>query len=219
VRERKEDAYWRLAKRSGYRSRAAFKLQQIDARYGVLGRGFIVVDLGCAPGGWSQVAAEAVGTQGAVIGVDLSRVTRLKGVAFLRGDITDPKTIEAVQSEVGRSVARMKGARGRAADAVLSDMSPNISGVYSVDQAKSLVLAGRAFGAASKLLHPGGHFVVKVFEGEDFHPFLQEVRQAFAFVKVHAPPASRKQSSEIYIVAKGFRPPPGRKRRAVREEE
>ena len=211
VRERKQDAYYRLAKRTGYRSRAAFKLQQIASRYGVLRRGAVVVDLGCAPGGWSQVAREMVGEQGLVVGVDLARTAPLPGVRFLRGDITRAETLDAVRAELRR--------RGGRADVLISDLSPNISGVYSVDQAKSVVLAGRALSAARALLRPKGHLVVKVFEGEDFSTFLREVRSAFYHVKVFAPPATRKQSSEVYIVAKGFRGGGRRVSRPSREEE
>jgi 23S rRNA (uridine2552-2'-O)-methyltransferase len=218
VRERKQDAYYRLAKRTGYRSRAAFKLQQIASRYGVLRRGCVVVDLGCAPGGWSQVAREAVGEEGLVVGIDLARAAPLPGVRFLRADMALPETLEAVRAEIRGASSVSRGAARGKADVVLSDMSPNISGVYSVDQAKSVVLAGKALGAARALLRPGGHFVVKVFEGEDFHWLLTQVRTSFAYVKVYAPPATRKQSSEVYIVAKGYR---GRDRRrhGPREEE
>lgn len=216
MRERRKDAFWRRAKREGYRSRAAFKLKQIAARYGLLRRGDVVVDLGCAPGGWTQAALEIVGEGGAVVGVDLSRVAPLPPARFVRGDMADPKTLEAVRAEL-RAVLEL-GARGKApqVDAVVSDMSPNISGVYSLDQARSVALAGKALAAARALLRPGGRFCVKVFEGEDFQRLLKDVRASFAFVKVHAPEASRKQSSEVYIVARGFRPGA---RRARSEEE
>lgn len=219
VRERKADPYYRLAKRTGYRSRAAFKLQQIHARFGVLRKGFAVVDLGCAPGGWSQVAAELVGPSGVVVGVDLARVARLPSARFLRGDVTDPRTVYAVREELARARGLKAGQPFLGADAVLSDMSPNISGIYSVDQARSVVLARAALGAARALLRPGGNFAVKVFEGEDFDSMLEAVEAVFRFVKVHAPPASRKQSSEVFIVAKGFRGGRAVPRRRARSEE
>jgi 23S rRNA (uridine2552-2'-O)-methyltransferase len=204
VRQRRDDAYWKKAKREGYRSRAAYKLQQIQGRYRVLQRGDRVVDLGCAPGGWTQAALEVVGERGAVVGVDLDRVRPLEGAAFIRGDMRKAETLEDVRRALGGP-----------ADAVLSDMSPNISGMYGVDQARSVVLARMALQAARSLLRPGGTFCAKVFEGEDFAPFLKEVRASFAFVKVHAPAASRKESSEVYVVARRFRPG----RRGSSEEE
>ncbi len=220
VRQRRDDSYWKAAKRTGYRSRAAFKLQQIAKRYGVLKRGFVVVDLGAAPGGWSQVAVEAVGESGAVVAVDLDRVPPMPGLRTVRGDVTKPETIERLRREVAES----RGGSQDGADLVLSDMAPNISGIYSVDQARSVVLAGKALAAARDLLRPGGHLVVKVFEGEDFSRFLATVRSEFAFVKVYNPPASRKQSSEVYVVAKGRRTkrrrgPAHRGRGRRREEE
>jgi 23S rRNA (uridine2552-2'-O)-methyltransferase len=217
VRQRRDDAYWKAAKRRGYRSRAAYKLQQIARRYGVLRKGSFVVDLGAAPGGWSQVAAEAVGPDGGVVAVDLSRVPPLAGVRVVRGDVTAPETRERVRLEL----AAARGGSAEGADVVLSDMAPNISGIYSVDQARSVVLAKTALEAAGALLRPGGHLVVKVFEGEDFARFLESVRRRFAFVKVYNPPASRKQSSEVYVVAKGMRPGGrrGARRRAGRHEE
>lgn len=211
VRQRRDDAYWKAAKRTGYRSRAAYKLQQIVKRYGVLRAGHVVVDLGAAPGGWSQVAAQVVGERGAVVAVDLDRMSPIEGVRALRGDMTDPETLERVRGEVRKA----RGGGTARADVVLSDMSPNISGIYSVDQARSVALARRALEAARALLRPGGGLVVKVFEGEDFHRLLEDVRRQFASARVYNPPASRKQSSEVYIVAKGLRPP-GRRRAAPR---
>lgn len=205
VRERREDAYWRRAKREGYRSRAAFKLKQIAARYALLRRGDLVVDLGCSPGGWTQAALEIVGQSGGVVGVDLARFSPLPPARFVRGDMTDSKTLEAVRGELRDLLGIGAGGKPPRVDTVISDMSPNISGVYSLDQARSVALAGKALAAARALLRPGGRFCVKVFEGEDFHQLLKDVRASFAFVKVHAPEASRKQSSEVYIVAKGFR--------------
>ena len=216
VRERKSDAFYKMAKRSGYRSRATFKLKQISARYGLLRKGFVVVDLGAAPGGWSQAALEFVGPSGAVVGVDLVRVAPLPPARFIRGDMTRRETLRSIKEEIRRALALPPDAPTPGVDAVISDMSPNISGVYSVDQARSLVLASKALGAARGLLRPGGNFCTKVFEGEDFAGILKEVEGSFAFVKVHAPIASRKASSEVYIIAKGFR---GGKRKARIQEE
>ena len=209
VQQRRSDAYWKKAKREGYRSRAAYKLQQIQARYGVLRRGDRVVDLGCAPGGWTQAALEIVGERGAVVGVDLDKVQKLPPATFVKGDMTKPETLAAVKVALG----------GSGAEAVISDMSPNISGMYSVDQARSVMLARMALRTARELLQPGGTFVAKVFEGEDFAGFLAEVKRSFRFVKVHAPPASRKESSEVYVVAKRFKGAADKARPARREEE
>lgn len=207
MRERRDDAFWKKAKREGYRSRAAYKLMQIQARYRIIRRGALVVDLGAAPGGWSQAALEMVGARGGVIGVDLDKVRRLPPARFIRGDMTKAETLDEVRQEL-----RELRPTGRGADAVISDMAPNISGVYSVDQARSVVLSKKALGTARALLRPGGNFCVKVFEGEDFAKLLADVRRSFAFVKVHAPEASRAQSSEVYVVAKGFREGKGPRR-------
>jgi 23S rRNA (uridine2552-2'-O)-methyltransferase len=222
ARQRRDDPYWRAAKRTGYRSRAAFKLQQIVQRYGVVRRGFVVVDLGAAPGGWTQVALEVVGEAGAVVAVDLSRVAPMPGARVVRGDVTAPGTLEAVRREVRAAREGQPGAHSPdRADVVLSDMSPNISGIYSLDQARSIILAGRALDAARELLRPGGHLVVKVFEGEDFKQFLEAVRGEYGFVKVYNPPASRKQSSEVYVIAKARKRnrAASRRGRGTREEE
>lgn len=199
MRQRRDDGFWKKAKREGYRSRAAYKLMQIQDRYRILRRGSLVVDLGAAPGGWSQAALEIVGERGGVIGVDLDKIRKLPPARFIKGDMTKPETLTQVRAEM----ADLRPT-GRGADAVISDMSPNISGVYSVDQARSVVLSKKALGTARALLRPGGSFLVKVFEGQDFAGLLADVRRSFSFVKVHAPEASRAQSSEVYIVAKGF---------------
>lgn len=202
VRERRDDAYYKKAKREGYRSRAAFKLKQIDRKYDVLREGDRVVDLGAAPGGWTQVAVEAVGPAGAVVGVDLDPITPLEGAVFLRGDMTRPETAREVAERIGGE-----------ADVVISDMSPNISGNYSVDHARSVHLCREALRFAGRALRPGGRFVVKVFEGDLFKDFYDEVGEAFQFHKAYSPPASRNASSEIYVIAKGFKGESPKRRR------
>lgn len=208
VRQRRDDAYWKRAKRQGFRSRAAFKLQQISERYDLVREGDVVVDLGCAPGGWTQAALQLVGNRGLVVAVDIDRVAPLPPARFVRGDMTKPETLAGVR----------KALAGAHADVVISDMSPNISGVYSVDQARSLMLAKKALETARVLLRPGGRFVAKAFEGEDFSWLLKQIQSSFAFVKIYSPPASRKASSEVYIVAKGFGRARGKKQQ-MREEE
>jgi len=197
-RPRKRDGYSAKAKREGYRSRAAYKLLQINSRFYLIRGGYAVVDLGAAPGGWSQVAASLVGEDGVVIAVDVLHMRPLPGVRFIRGDVRDEKTLLAVVEALGEE--------GREyADVVISDMAPNTSGVYSLDHARSIDLAEAALRFASEILRPGGNFVCKVFQGDMMPHLLRRVRRSFRMVKVHVPPATRKGSAEQYVVAKGFR--------------
>jgi len=195
-RERKREHFYRMAKRAGYRSRAAYKLEQLSERYDLLRRGDVVVDLGAAPGGWLQVAREAVGSGGFVLGVDLQEIAKLPypNVKTLVANITDVST----PGLIGNNLPR-------AADVVLSDASPKISGVWSVDHARSVELARAALTIAERVLAPGGRSLIKVFQGEFFEDFVGEVREKFEFVKISKPPASRKGSAEAYVIAKGFK--------------
>jgi 23S rRNA (uridine2552-2'-O)-methyltransferase len=193
--EKKKEHFYQEAKRVGYRARSAFKLQQIQKRFHLIPKNGIVVDLGAAPGGWSQVAKELVGDQGIVIGIDLSSIKPSDGIIFLQGDVTKPTTLDEIKELIA----------GKNPDVVLSDMSPDISGNYSVDQARSAWLCDNAFHVAAHLLRPGGHFICKIFEGEDTKAFLEKVKQHFTVVKTFSPEASRKSSSEVYIVAKSFK--------------
>jgi 23S rRNA (uridine2552-2'-O)-methyltransferase len=195
--EKKKEHFYKEAKRTGYRARSAFKLQQIQKRFQLIQQGGIVVDLGAAPGGWSQVAQELVGEHGLVIGVDLSMIQPLENVKFIKGDVTQPDTIDHIKNLMN----------GKDADVVLSDMSPNISGNYSVDQARSAWLCDSALRIADQLLKQGGHFICKIFEGEDTKDYLEKVKQRFAVVKTFSPEASRKSSSEVYIIAKVYKRP------------
>lgn len=196
LRERSKDAWYKLAKKQGWRTRASFKLIQLDERHDIIHHGDRVVDLGAAPGGWSQVAIELVGPEGRVVGVDLDKIEPMDGVTFLRGDMTDPNT-----------VARVLEVTGGVADVVISDMSPNISGAYATDHARSIYLCEQALAFAEKTLVRGGNFVCKVFEGDLFPRFLSRTREVFEDVKVANPPASRAASSEVYVVARGFKGP------------
>ena len=193
--EKKREHFYKQAKKEGYRARSAFKLKQIQNRFRVLKQGNTVIDLGAAPGGWSQVAKEIVGEKGTVIGIDLLPVQSLEGVIFIEGDMTDDESIQKIKSLIN----------DKEADTILSDMSPDISGNYSVDQARSIQLCEQAFKTCNELLKPGGNFVCKVFVGEDFQEFLQKIKKQFQAVKQFSPQASRKTSSEIYIVAKSFK--------------
>jgi 23S rRNA (uridine2552-2'-O)-methyltransferase len=193
VEEHRRDPYTRRAKAGDLRSRSAFKLQQINKRFRVMHRGDAVLDLGCAPGGWSQVATGVVGPKGIVVGVDLDEVEPMPGFIFVRGDL---------QHETTQAAARACLA-GRTADVVLSDMSPNISGTYGLDHFRSMQLAKLAVDFGMPLLAEGGHLVIKVFEGADVQAFVSRVRTRFGRVKRFRPDATRKASSEAYVVALG----------------
>ncbi len=194
----RKDHYYNKAKQQGYRSRAAYKLKQLDELENVISRGDTVVDLGAAPGGWLQVAAEEVGPEGTVIGVDLQRISEFDDdelndrIETIRGDMTQERTR-----------ARVIDAAGGSVDAVVSDMAPNMSGEYSLDQARSLHLARQAAETAFELLDSGGDFVVKVFEGPDVDAFRSDLESEFKYLRVTSPKASRKESSELYFIGKG----------------
>lgn len=192
VKGRKHDRYYRAAKRQDYRSRAAIKLSQIDRDYGLFRPGAVVVDLGAAPGGWSQIARERVGPRGRVLAVDRVRMAPIDGVEFLRGDFTDPK-VQAVLFET----------IGKPADVVVSDMAPHLSGNRTYDTARTLELAEAARSFAVRVLRPGGSFLVKVFQGEGYRGFLERVAQDFGGVKGVKPKASAPGSAEIYVLAMG----------------
>lgn len=191
MHEHLTDPYVKRARREGYRSRAAYKLQEIDARDRLFRSGMTVVDLGAAPGGWSQVAAERVGPRGRVVAVDLLEMQPVPGVEFVRGDFRE----EAV-------AARLLELAG-GVDLVISDMAPNISGVSETDQWRSIELADLALEFACKALKPQGQFLVKVFHGAGFQQFLKEMRARFGKVAVRKPGASRERSSETYLLGTG----------------
>ena len=191
------DEYYNRAKQEGYRSRSAYKLIQLDDLEDLLAPGDTVVDLGAAPGGWLQVAAAAVGEAGTVIGVDFQRIDPLEDdhgatVETIRGDVTDPDTLERIREIAGGPV-----------DVVLSDMAPNVTGEFSLDQARSLHLARTASDLALELLAPGGHLVVKVFQGPDVGALREDLEAEFRYVRVTAPDATREASSEVYLIGKG----------------
>jgi 23S rRNA (uridine2552-2'-O)-methyltransferase len=193
--EKKREFFYNEAKRQGYRARSSFKLKQLQKRFTIIHPGDLVIDLGAAPGGWSQIAQELTGPTGHVIGIDLHHIQPLDTTIFIQGDITEPAT----QHELEQQMPKAK------ADVILSDMSPNISGNYSVDQARSAWLCEQALSIAKTFLRDGGTFICKLFEGEDSPQFLEHVKDAFTHVKQYNPQASRKSSSEKYIVGKYFR--------------
>ena len=187
-RRGRTDAFQKRARREGYRSRSVYKLMDIQKRSNIFRKDDTVLDLGAAPGGWSQIALEYIGEDGKLVGMDLQHILPLKGAQFLQGDIREPETRKELEKLVPK------------ADVVLSDMSPNLSGNYSVDQARSLELSTLALEIASE--REANSFVVKVFEGSDFQDFRKAVIDEFGSVRTLSPEASRKQSSEVYLIAK-----------------
>jgi 23S rRNA (uridine2552-2'-O)-methyltransferase len=194
--EQKRDSYHRMAKERGYRSRAAFKLKQLNERFRFLENAKHVLDIGAAPGGWLQVAREAVGEEGLVVGVDLDKIRSLglENVKTVVGDIMEAETFERIKELLPDRI-----------DVVLSDLAPDVSGAWEVDQFRQVELARAAMSLAREMLRPGGWFIVKVFQGPEYEMCLSEVREVFAFVKVVKPRASRKRSAEVYIVARNLK--------------
>ncbi len=193
--EKKHEHYYKQAKKTGYRARSAFKLKQINQKFKVLKKGDNVLDLGAAPGGWSQVAKEIIGNNGKLIGVDLLPIRPIDNVIFLEEDMRETETISKIKEILGEEKI----------DTVISDMSPDISGNYDIDQARSIYLCTKAFETAELFLKNNGNFVCKVFEGSDFNDFIEELKPRFNSIKRFHPKASRKSSSEIYIISKGFK--------------
>jgi len=183
----RRDFFYKLAKVDGYRSRAAYKLKQINERFKIIKNGDTVVDLGASPGGWLQVAKELSG--GKVVGVDILPIEEIEGVDIIKGDIRLDRTIEKIKGKIAGK-----------ADVVICDAAPNMSGSWSYDHARSIDLATSAFECARKLLKNGGSFAVKVFQGDMFPNYLNKVRGCFGKVQAFSPEASRAQSAEIYII-------------------
>ena len=194
LRRQLNDPYVRAAQAQGWRSRAAFKLMELDDRYSLIHRGARVIDLGAAPGGWSQVAAKR--GAGAIVGVDLLPVEPVSGASFIQGDFNDAGMPDQLRAALGGS-----------ADLVLSDMAPNTTGHTATDHIRIVTLAEEALAFALTVLAPGGGFVAKVLQGGSERQLLEPMKRAFASVRHAKPPASRKDSSEMYVVAKGFRAP------------
>lgn len=191
IRERKKDYYYKKAKEEKYRSRAAYKLFQAVKKYKFIGKGDIVVDLGAAPGGWIQAASKIVGKEGFVLGVDLKPINPFSqdNIQTILGDIDDEETLEQVLRILPEK-----------ADVVISDVSPNISGIWEVDHARQIDLAKRSLEIALDILRPSGNFFVKVFQGELFNDFVKKVEKHFRIVKIFKPKASRAKSSEMFVL-------------------
>lgn len=193
--EHESDAYVQLARKLGFRSRAVFKLQEINERDKILKAGMTVVDLGAAPGGWSQYARPQLGKNGRLIALDILAMAPLPDVEFILGDFREAEVLEKLETL----------APPNSVDLVLSDMAPNISGIDSADQAASIYLCELALEFALQRLKPGGAFVVKLFQGEGSEAFLKLVRSRFSTVQVRKPKASRSRSAEVYLLARNHR--------------
>jgi 23S rRNA (uridine2552-2'-O)-methyltransferase len=195
LKEHRDDPYVQQAQREGYRSRACYKLLELQGKDRLIRPGMTVLDLGSAPGGWSQVAVEQVGHQGRVIASDILHMDNLAGVEFIAGDFTEDEAFEQILAAIG----------DKPVDLVISDMSPNISGLSAADQPRSIYLVELALDMARRVLVPGGSFVAKVFQGEGFEQVLRDTRSSFAKVLTRKPKASRPRSREVYLVAKDFK--------------
>lgn len=196
VHQHINDSYVNQAQKDGFRSRAAYKLLEIEAHDKIFHNVKTIVDLGCAPGSWSQVALNLVGPQGIVIGVDLLEIESLHRLNFIHGDFTENATLDAVLSTLN----------GHEADLVISDMSPNLSGIKDVDQARSAYLVEIVLDFAKKHLKANGNTLIKVFYGSEFDNLLKVAREIFTQVIIKKPEASRKKSSEVYLLCKHKKP-------------
>jgi len=196
VRERKKEYYYRKAKEEKFRSRAAYKILQTAEKHRFIKPGDVVVDLGATPGGWTQASLRIVGSKGFVLGVDLKSMEPIDqpNVRTIIGDVTDSQITQNIKEFLPRS-----------ADVVISDVSPNISGIWELDHARQIDLARRSLEVATSVLKPNGNFFVKVFQGDMLNDFVKEVKQHFGFVKLVKPKASRAKSAELYVLGMNFR--------------
>lgn len=194
LKEHFDDPYVKRAQAEGVRSRAVYKLEEINERDKLLKPGITMVDLGAAPGGWSEYAAKKVGSSGTIIATDILAMDYLDGVKFIQGDFREDSVLEEILNAMNNLNA----------DLVISDMAPNISGVDAIDQPASMYLVDLALDLAKQTLKPGGHFLVKVFQGEGFDQYKQEVKNNFNSVKVRKPKASRARSREVYVLGQAF---------------
>ncbi|MDX1467532.1 MAG: 23S rRNA (uridine(2552)-2'-O)-methyltransferase RlmE, partial [Halomonas sp.] len=195
MKEHFDDRFVQQSWQDGYRSRASYKLLALDEKDKLLRPGMTVIDLGAAPGGWSQVAAEKIGSDGVVIASDILEMDALADVDFIQGDFTEAQVLEAILDTLG----------DRPVDLVMSDMAPNMSGMAAIDQPQAMYLVELALDLARQTLSPGGTFLAKVFQGEGFDEFLKELRGSFTRVVTRKPEASRARSREVYLLAEGFR--------------
>jgi 23S rRNA (uridine2552-2'-O)-methyltransferase len=194
LREHFDDVFVHRARQEGYRSRAVYKLEEIDRRDRLLRPGMTVVDLGAAPGGWSQYAARVLGGKGRVIALDILPMDPLPDVEVVQGDFREEEVLQAVLTRLG----------GRTVDLVMSDMAPNISGMSAVDQPRAMYLGELTLELAREVLKPGGDLLMKVFQGEGFEALLADLRRTFRKVASRKPKASRPRSREVYLVARNY---------------
>lgn len=195
LQEHVNDPYVKQAQKEGYRARSSYKLIELNEKDRLIRPGMLVVDLGAAPGSWSQVAGRIVGDKGRVVATDILPMDGLRNVEFIQGDFTEEPVLESIVAAL----------HGQQPDLILSDMSPNLSGIDSADQASSIYLVELALDMARRVLKPGGNFVAKVFQGVGSDDYLKQLRAAFGKVIIRKPDASRRRSREIYVVAKSFK--------------
>jgi 23S rRNA (uridine2552-2'-O)-methyltransferase len=200
LKEHFDDEYVKLSQKEGYRSRAIYKLKEIQQKDKLIRPNMQVVDLGAAPGGWSQYATELVGDNGRVVASDILPIDPLAFVEFIQGDFTEESVLNEILDVLNKDGKNYK------ADVVISDMAPNITGVEAIDQPKSIYLCELSLEMARQILKPGGSFAVKVFQGDGSDAFLKDVRSSFKQVKIRKPAASRPRSREVYMVGLGFKP-------------
>ncbi len=195
MQEHVNDPYVKQAQKEGYRSRSAYKLIELNEKDRLIRPGMLIMDLGSAPGGWSQVAGKLVGEKGRVLATDILPMDSLKNVDFIQGDFTD----EAVLNQI------LEALNGQKPDLIISDIAPNLSGIDSADQGTSIYLVELVLDMVRRVLKPKGNFVVKVFQGSGSDAYLKDVRSSFEKISVRKPKSSRPRSREVYVVAKGFK--------------
>lgn len=195
LNEHVNDPYVKRAQKDGYRSRAAYKLLEMNEKDKLIRPGMLVMDLGSAPGGWSQIAGRLVGHTGRVVASDILPMDSLENVDFIQGDFTSDEVFNEI----------MRVMNGRQADLIISDIAPNISGIAAADQAASMYLVELVLDMVRQVLKPGGNFVAKIFQGEGSDEYIKEVRTSFEKVSIRKPEASRPRSREVYVMAKGFK--------------
>lgn len=196
LKEHFDDPYVKKAQKDGYRSRASYKLLEIQEKDRLMKPGMTVLDLGSAPGGWSQVASRLIGEKGRIIASDILPMDSIADVTFIQGDFTEDEVFEAILAAIG----------DQPVDLVISDMAPNLSGTPAVDQPRAMYLCELALDMAGRVLRPGGNFLIKVFHGEGFDEYFREMRSRFDRIVTRKPGASRDRSRETYLLGKGFRP-------------
>ncbi len=194
LKEHFDDPFVKMAQKDGYRSRASYKLLEVQEKDRILRPGMTVIDLGSAPGGWSQVTSRVIGDQGTLIASDILPMSAIADVTFIEGDFTEQRVFNEIMDAVGN----------RPVDLVISDMAPNMSGIRTADQAAAMYLCELALDLASKVLRPGGDFLIKIFHGDGFDEYLRDVRSRFEKVQMRKPTSSRDRSREQYLLARGM---------------